>query len=74
MHLNDRCTLRWLTAKGTLPNATNDFCLELSWPTGKLPVVCTRFGAATAVNGVLIHSACPHWIAIIFRRVSWSAV
>lgn len=31
-----------MSAKGTLPNATNDFYLELSWPTVKRPVVCTR--------------------------------
>jgi hypothetical protein len=43
--VNDRSVELRLPALGTLPNATNDFSLALSWPTGKLPVVCTRFGS-----------------------------
>ena len=45
---DDRSAKAGAPAMGTLPNATNDFCLELSWPIGKLPVVCTRFGSLAA--------------------------
>ena len=46
---------------GTLPNATNDFYLESNWPTGKLPVVCTRFGSNAAIR----------YTFAIFARISF---